>query len=51
MPGMMGPRGGKGSIEKPANAKETTKKLIRHYLVDYKWQLLIMQLVLKMQKY
>ena len=42
MPGMMGPRGGKGSIEKPANAKETTKKLIRHYLVDYKWQLLIM---------
>lgn len=42
MPGMMGPRGGKGSIEKPANAKETTKKLIRHYLIDYKWQLLIM---------
>ena len=42
MPGMMGPRGGKGSIEKPDNAKETTKKLIRHYLVDYKWQLLIM---------
>ena len=42
MPGMMGPRGGKSSIEKPANAKETTKKLIRHYLIDYKWQLLIM---------
>ena len=42
MPGMMGPRGGKGSIEKPANAKETIKKLIRHYLIDYKWQLLIM---------
>ena len=42
MPGMMGPRCGKGSIEKPANAKETTKKLIRHYLIDYKWQLLIM---------
>ena len=42
MPGMMGPRGGKGSIEKPANDKETTKKLIRHYLIDYKWQLLIM---------
>ena len=42
MPGMMGPRGGKGSIEKPANAKETTEKLIRHYLIDYKWQLLIM---------
>ena len=42
MPGMMGPRGGKGSIEKPANAKETTKKLIIHYLIDYKWQLLIM---------
>ena len=42
MPGMMGPRGGKGSIEKPANAKETTKKLIRNYLIDYKWQLLIM---------
>lgn len=38
----MGPRGGRGSIERPANAKETTKKLIKHYLVDYKWQLLIM---------
>ncbi len=41
MPGMMGPRGG-GSVEKPANAKETTKKLIKQYLADYKWQLLIM---------
>lgn len=40
--GMMGPRGGRGSTERPANAKETTKKLIKHYLVDYKWQLLIM---------
>ena len=38
----MGSRGGKGSLERPANAKETTKKLIKHYLVDYKWQLLIM---------
>lgn len=42
MPGMMGPRGGNSSIEKPANAKETTKKLIKQYLADYKWQLLIM---------
>lgn len=38
----MGSKGGKGSMDKPANAKETTKKLIKHYLVDYKWQLLIM---------
>ncbi len=37
--GGMGPRSGPG--EKPKNFKETTKKLIKHYLVDYKWQLLI----------
>ncbi len=39
--GGMGPRSGAGAVEKPKNFKETTKKLIKHYLVDYKWQLLI----------
>ena len=39
--GGMGPRSGAGTVEKPKNFKETTKKLIKHYLVDYKWQLLI----------
>ena len=39
--GGMGPGHGTGAVEKPKNFKETTKKLIRHYLVDYKWQLLI----------
>lgn len=42
MPGMKGPKGARAAIEKPANGKETTKKLIKHYLIDYKWQLLIM---------
>ena len=42
MPGMKGPKGARVAIEKPANGKETTKKLIKHYLIDYKWQLLIM---------
>ena len=41
--GMMGgSRNGKSSTEKTTNAKETTKKLIKQYLADYKWQLLIM---------
>lgn len=39
--GGMGPGHGTGAVEKPKNFKETTKKLIKHYLVDYKWQLLI----------
>ena len=39
--GGMGPGRGPGAVEKPKNFKETTKKLIKHYLVDYKWQLLI----------
>ena len=39
--GGMGPGRGAGAVEKPKNFKETTKKLIKHYLVDYKWQLLI----------
>ena len=42
MPGLKGPKGARAAIEKPANGKETTKKLIKHYLIDYKWQLLIM---------
>lgn len=39
--GGRGPGHGPGAVEKPKNFKETTKKLIKHYLVDYKWQLLI----------
>ena len=39
--GGMGPGHGPGAVEKPKNFKETTKKLIKHYLADYKWQLLI----------
>ena len=39
--GGMGPGHGTGAVEKPKNFKETTKKLIKNYLVDYKWQLLI----------
>ena len=34
MPGMKGPKGARAAIEKPANGKETTKKLIKHYLID-----------------
>ena len=39
--GGMGPGHGTGAVEKPKNFKETSTKLIKHYLVDYKWQLLI----------
>ncbi len=42
MPGMKGPKGARAAIEKPTNGKESNKKLIKHYLIDYKWQLLIM---------
>lgn len=39
----MGPvHGGRmGMTEKAKDFKGTTKKLIRHYLIDYKWQLII----------
>lgn len=36
-----GPRGGMGAGEKAKDFKGTTKKLITHYLADYKWKLLI----------
>lgn len=42
MPKMEESKEKRSSIEKPTNGKETTKKLIKHYLIDYKWQLLIM---------
>ncbi len=39
--GGMGPGRGPGAVEKAKDFKGTTKKLIKHYLVDYKWKLLI----------
>jgi len=39
MPGPMGK--GPKSVEKPKNFKGTTKKLIKNYLLDYKFLLII----------
>jgi len=39
MPGPMGK--GPKSVEKPKNFKDTTKKLIKNYLLDYKFLLII----------
>ena len=39
--GGMGPGHGPGVTEKAKDFKGTTKKLIKHYLVDYKWKLII----------
>ena len=43
--GGMGPGRGPGAVEKPKNFKETTKKRIKLYLVDYKWRLLLLEVL------
>lgn len=39
--GGMGPGHGPRAVEKAKDFKGTTKKIINHYLIDYKWQLII----------
>ena len=38
---MGGPGGGPGAYDKAKDFKGTTKKLIKNYLVDYKWRIII----------
>lgn len=38
---MGGPGRGHGAVEKPKDFKGTTKKLIKNYLADYKWKIII----------
>ena len=33
--------GGRGAVEKPKDFKGTTKKLIKNYLLDYKWKIIL----------
>lgn len=41
MGGMGGPGRGPKTVEKAKDFKGTAKKLIKHYLIDYKWKLVI----------
>ena len=41
MGGMVGPGRGPRAVEKAKDFKGTAKKLIKHYLIDYKWKLII----------
>lgn len=38
---MGGGPGARGAVEKPKDFKGTTKKLIKHYLLDYKWKIIL----------